>query len=132
MNIVDYIANADYLVQLSDNEGYCYAVVEALTAGVPVIVTDCPVFKELGLEDGKNCYILPFDMQNVNVNKIYNNIPKFTYTQLPDRWDEILVHAPNSWTSERNATYVVEATSAFESYNIADGQRNKIPKKGER
>lgn len=31
LDIIDYIANADYLVQLSDCEAYCYSVVESLT-----------------------------------------------------------------------------------------------------
>lgn len=31
LDIIDYIANADFLVQLSDCEAYCYSVVESLT-----------------------------------------------------------------------------------------------------
>ena len=54
LDILDYIADADYLVQLSDDESFCYSVVEALSVDTPVIVTDCPVFKELGIIDGKN------------------------------------------------------------------------------
>jgi glycosyltransferase involved in cell wall biosynthesis len=35
-NIKDYIAEADYLVQLSSEEAFCYSVVEALEIGTPV------------------------------------------------------------------------------------------------
>lgn len=47
LDISNYIANADYLVQLSDTEGYCYSVIESLCLGTPVIITDMPVMKEL-------------------------------------------------------------------------------------
>ena len=50
LDITDYIADADYLVQLSNTEGYCYAVAEALTLGTPVIVTDLPVFREMEIQ----------------------------------------------------------------------------------
>ena len=130
LDIVNFIANADYLVQLSDNEGYCYSVVEALTAGVPVIVTPCPVFDEIGIKDGKNSYILPFDMNEIDVNKIYNKIPKFEYTAKEDRWGELLINEPNKWPKEKNATYIVEATSAYEDNKIADAQLHTIPKRG--
>lgn len=131
LDIRDYIANADYLVQLSDNEGYCYSVVEALSAGVPVIVTPCPVFKELGLEDGKNCYFLPFDIEYPPVHKIYNEIPKFTYTPPKDRWNELLIPSKSTWLEERDTIYTVSATSAYEQNKISDAQLHRIPKKGE-
>ena len=47
LNITSYIKDADYLVQLSDCEAYCYSVVESLMLGKPVIVTDLPVYKEI-------------------------------------------------------------------------------------
>lgn len=84
MNIIDYIANADYLVQLSDNEGYCYSVIEALTAGVPVLITPCPVFEELQIKNKEHGYILPFDMKNLPIEDIYNHIPKVKYTPPKD------------------------------------------------
>lgn len=38
---VSYILNMfNYLVQFSDHESYCYSVVEAINAGIPVITTD--------------------------------------------------------------------------------------------
>ena len=132
LDILDYIADADYLVQLSDNEGYCYSVVEALSVGVPVLVTPCPVFDEIGLRDGVNCYKLPFDMKNIDVNKIYNKIPKFTYTPLKDSWDKILVPGPNTWPEDRDTIYEVEATSAYQEKNVTDNQLGCVPEKGRR
>ena len=127
LDILNYIANADYLVQLSDNEGYCYSVIEALTSGTPVLTTPCPVFQELGLKDGENCYILPFDMKNVDVNKIYNNIPTFKFTPPEDNWGNLLVNAPNTWLEDKDSTYLVEATSEYKERKISDNQLGKIP-----
>ena len=39
LNIRDYIAKADYTIQLSDTEAYCYTMIESLLLNVPVIVT---------------------------------------------------------------------------------------------
>lgn len=47
---------ADYLIQLSYNESYCYSVREALQIGVPCIVSDIPELRKL-IQDGKNGYI---------------------------------------------------------------------------
>lgn len=86
LNIIDYINNSDYLVQLSDCESYCYSVVESLLCSTPVIVTDCPVFKELGIENGKHGFILDFDMNDVPIKEIYKGLHKFTYTPPESKW----------------------------------------------
>lgn len=87
LNIIDYIANSDYLVQLSDSESFCYSVVESLLCSTPVIVTDCPVFKEIGIENGKHGFVVDFDMENVPIKEIYKGLPKFTYIPPKDTWD---------------------------------------------
>ena len=94
LDVIDYIANADYFVQLSNAEGYCYSVVEALSVGTPVIVTDFKVIHELGVEDGKNGWVLPMDMTSVPLDKIYKGLKRVKYTPLEDRWGELL--APGS------------------------------------
>ena len=91
LDIIDYIANADMLVQLSDDESFCYSVVEALSVGTPVIVTDCPVFKELGIKNGVNGWVCDFDMSNVDVKKVYETELKFKYEPPKDTWGEELV-----------------------------------------
>jgi hypothetical protein len=66
MNVAPFLAKADYLVQLSDSEAFCYSMVEALELGTPVITTPVDVLDEIGIEDGVNGYIVPFDM---NISK---------------------------------------------------------------
>lgn len=77
-NMSDYMAQADYGVQLSDDESFCLFVQECLKLKVPVIVTDLPVYKEVGITE-KEGYILNLDMSNLDVDKIYNKIPKVNY-----------------------------------------------------
>ncbi len=72
-----YIARADYLVQLSDQEGFGYSVAEALVNNTAVICTPFATTKELGVVDGVNGYIIPFDMK-FDVTKLLK-VPKFEY-----------------------------------------------------
>jgi hypothetical protein len=131
LDITNYIANADYLVQLSDNEGYCYSVIEALSAGTPVIVTPCPVFKELGIINGKNSYICDFEMKDVKVQDIYEKIPEFTYKAPEDLWSDLLVHESSNWEKERRTRYVVKALDTYKENKITDGVLGRIPDIGE-
>ena len=103
LDLTDQVASADYLVQLSDGEGYCFAVAEALTLGTPVIVTPCPVFEEIGVEDGKNAIVLPFGMEFIPTDRIKKGIKSFKYEPKKDRWDEILV--PGERDPEKKTLY---------------------------
>ena len=76
-DIQSYIARADYLVQLSDQEGFGYSVAEALINHTAVICTPFTTTAELGVIDGENGYVLPFDM-DYDVTKLLN-VPEFDY-----------------------------------------------------
>ena len=77
LDVREYIRKADYLVQLSDSEAFCYSIVEALIESTPVITTPLPVLEEIGVQDGANGYIVPFDM-DFDVEKLLD-IPSFKY-----------------------------------------------------
>lgn len=97
LDIADYIADADFLVQLSDTEGYSYTVLEALCMGTPVIVTPCPVYAEMKLTES-NSIILPFDMSDIPVKKIAKGLKKgFKYEPHEDRWTELLAHGEGKY-----------------------------------
>lgn len=68
------ISKADYLVQLSDTEGYSCVINESLQMQTPVILTPFPSGYEQ-IEDGVNGYRIPFDLQNIDFDSIINNIP---------------------------------------------------------
>ena len=131
LDISNYIASADYLVQLSDNEGYCYSVVEALGLGTPVIVTPCPVFNEIGVVNKKNGYILPFDMKDFSVEDIYMNIPKFYYLPFRDKWGELLTNSKSDYQNKKDKKFKVQATGAYRQLNLQDAELKRIPEAGE-
>lgn len=107
LDISGYIVGSDYLIQLSDCESFCYSVVEALMLGVPVIVTKCPVFDEIGLDDS-NSFKINFDMSDVPINDIYDKKFNFKYNPPKDDWDKFLAPGKNTWNEEKNK--IVEVT----------------------
>lgn len=68
------INQADYLVQLSDTEGFAYSVYESMQVKTPCLITPFASGKEQ-IQHGVNGYILPFDMKGINFEEIINNIP---------------------------------------------------------
>ena len=128
LDIRNNIADSDYLVQLSDTEAFCYSVLESLYLNVPVIVTPIKCFEEMGVENGKNGYIVDFDMNNIPVDDIYNNIPKFEYQSLKDEWDDKIVKVKSDY-KEEDSMVKVRALKSFE--RIKDAERNVYPKEGE-
>ena len=91
LDVLDFIANADYLVQLSDTEGYSYSIVEALSVGTPVICTAFAVAEEQGIVNGKTGFILPMDMSEIPIEAIYKGVKRFKIEPKESRYEEVLV-----------------------------------------
>lgn len=121
-NIQAYIKKADYLVQLSDAEGFCYSVLEALVNNTAVICTPFETTKELGVLDGKNGYIVPFDM-DFDVTKL-RKVPKFDYKwdnkPLIESWEKILNKKPKPKKISKDLIEV----EAVRDYTDTELQRN--------
>ena len=85
------IKNCDYLVQLSDTESFCYSAYEALQREVPVILTRFPEAYNI-VEEGQNGYLVEMDLSDLDVEKIFNEIPPAKYyidrCNLDD-WDKV-------------------------------------------
>lgn len=113
LDIIDYIASADYFVQLSNAEGYCYSVVEALSVGTPVIITDFKVSAEIGAIDGVNAIILPMDMHEIPLDRIRKGLKKFKYTPLEDRWGELLLPVPPDYDEQMKRPVTVRCRRIF-------------------
>lgn len=88
LDIIEDIAKADFLVQLSDCEAFCYSVVESLVVGTPVICTDLPVFREIGVKKD-NAIICDMNMSNIEINDIKKEY-KFKYTPPKSDWGKYL------------------------------------------
>lgn len=90
------IMAADYVVQLSDSECWSYSCLEALMAGTALICTPFPSAFEMGIKDGVNAHIIPFDM-NFDVSKLLR-VPSFGFTYdnegIRDQWIKVLGNKP--------------------------------------
>lgn len=126
LDVVDVIATADYYVQLSDAEGFCYSVVESLSVGTPVIVTDFPVAREIGVQDRVNGFILPMDMSDIPVDDIYKGLKKFKYTPPADKWDELLLPVPPDYEEQMKVPVRIMCKKQF--YDL---ERQKMVEYGE-
>ena len=124
LDIIEEIAKSDYLVQLSDCEAFGYSPVESLMVNTPVIVTDLPVFKELGIKHGENAIICDLDMNNVDIDMIKRNDLKFTYKPPKDNWGKYL-----STDKTYNPNELVEVRVLKNIYLI---EENKHCKKNEK
>ena len=89
-HLLGYVKSADYLVQLSNTESYGYSIVEALSIGTPVIVTDIPVLGELGVTDKHGIIVRRSGEDYDAVAKsVITKKHKFTYTPPADGYDKL-------------------------------------------
>ena len=86
------IRSADYLVQLSDDEAFCYSIVEALEEGTAVITTPLSVLSEIGFKEGTHGYTFGFDMEG-DIQRL-RTVPEFEYKYnnepIKKRWGNLL------------------------------------------
>lgn len=127
LDIIDYIADADFLVQLSDSEGYGYSVVESLSIkpyGTPVIVTDCPVYKELGIQNGVHGFVVDFDMKNVPIDQILKGVKKFSYNPPQDSWGDILADGESEYKKDMKTMVKIRVTKPF--FDLQQNEHKRV------
>lgn len=74
---------ADYVIQMSTSESYCYTIREAMAQGCAVIGSKIPEIEKV-VKDGENGYLLNDDLSNLDIDKLFNKVPK------PDGYKEKL------------------------------------------
>ena len=99
LDITTYMNEADFLVQLSDCEAYCFSVVENLLLSKPVIVTDLPVYKEIGLNDS-NSIKLNLDFEDIDEEKLFKQY-SFMYKPPKSEWGKYIDSNSNYNPSEK-------------------------------
>ena len=142
IDVRPYIADADYVLQLSnDMETYCYTINEALGYGVPIVTTPLTVTKELPITDNEQI-VLNWDCSNVDevARQIFEkDVKPFEYTPPEDEWHILLAEGKSNYEEEKKMRYLVEATNKYERTNNHDIELSKqkgvekyIPKEGEK
>lgn len=106
LDIHPYLAKADYTVQLSDTESYCYTIVESLALGTPIIACKWPVLEELGI-DNKYGFILDFDMNDVPIEEIYTRKFNIDFQPPADNWADFLIPGPSEYTDKNVVDAIV-------------------------
>lgn len=85
------LALADYCVQLSDTEAYCYTIRESLQQGCPVIATKFDEAKKI-IKNGKNGWLVDFGLHDLDVDKVFNT--KFEVKGYEEKvdplWEKVL------------------------------------------
>lgn len=130
LDVRSYFKKADYVVQLSDVESFCYTLAESLELGVPVLTTPLAVLPEIGFKDGVNGYCLPFDMKGIDVKKIYSNIPTFIpqqckNTEIVKKWKKYLGNSEPTKSYKKGSDLVT--IKVIEGYGDLELGRNLVP-----
>ena len=100
VDVRPYIADSDWLVQVSNNmETYCYSLNEALGYGVHVVRTPLSVAKELKIPKQAEL-VLDWDCANVDeiARKMFEPREEFKYKPPKDGWSKFLVKKPSTYT----------------------------------
>lgn len=122
LDVLDFIAAADYLVQLSDTEGYSYSIVEALSVGTPVICAEIPVAQENGVIDGKTGFILPFDMSRIPIKQICKGLKKFEYKPRESHYEQYLVKGKAQFEDDKGGNCEIRCKKRYFDIELNDYQ----------
>lgn len=125
LDIRPFIKKADYLVQLSDGEAYCYSIVEALMQNTPIITTNIKILKELGITN-EHGIIVDFDLNNFDVNDLFKEY-KFNFKAPISDWSKEMVKGRR----EVETLIFVEATDEWKKNNIVDNETGYVRIAGE-
>ena len=102
----EIVKQYDYLVQLSDTEGFPYSIYEAMQQKVAVIATDFPSIHEM-ITEGKNGFIINKNLLNFDIQKITNVpvIKSFKEKSTEKDWIKFIDMArPKKTTTEKPKT----------------------------
>lgn len=134
LDITELYKGYDYFVALSDNEGFCFSVVENLIRSIPCVVTDLPVFTELKVNE-TNSIKMNLDSSNVNsvAEQIFTKKFNFKYTAPESNWGNVLINKKSNYSykeEENMLMHKVVATKKYKELGVADAVLGFIPPEG--
>lgn len=80
---LDLLSKAEFFVSASEYEGFGISVLEAMAAGVPVIVNDIAAFRNF-VEDGKNGFIVDFAKAK-NICGVLDGIKRYNLREISEK-----------------------------------------------
>ena len=127
LDIASWIRKADYLVQLSDEEAFCYSIFEALELGTAVLTTPLGILDEFSIQDGVNGYVIPYEVDGFDCNKLLN-VPQFEYpydnTAIIKQWRKVLGNIKPKHTYKPEDLVTVTISRAYYDTEL---KRNMAP-----
>ena len=127
---MEWVADADYSVLLSESEGFPYTVYESLQVGTPCIIAPFPSGGEL-IDDGVNGYIIERDLSNLDVEKLYDKKLKFKFKEKGSEKDWIdFIGEPGEKPPKHTPTTTLNITLKAKRV-FFDKEQGKKREKGE-
>ena len=108
LDLTKEMTESSFNLITSKAEAYCLSAVESLVCGTPLICTDLPVFKEIGINE-TNSIKIDGSLQNFNPNDLLKEF-NFTYKPPKDNWDKFL---PTEKTYNPNEIITVKALHKY-------------------
>lgn len=103
------IKNINYLVSTSNYEGFGMSISEAITRGVPVISSNCPVGPNDLIQDGKNGFLYPLnDVASLHTLLEQCMHKEYTWNQ------ETIQHSLDYFSKEE---YIQRVMTSLEQFN---------------
>jgi glycosyltransferase involved in cell wall biosynthesis len=97
-NVKEFFLNSDIFILSSNREGFPYALIEAMSFGLPVVCTDTPYGPREILDDGKYGYLVPMK-DHIKMKEVMKNLLENRKTYL--KFSHLAVERSNHFTSER-------------------------------
>ena len=121
VDVRPYIADADYLVQLSNNmETFCYSINEALGYGVPIVTTPLTVLGELPVTDNE-VITLNWDCSNIDevAEQIFTKkVKPFKYTPPADSWGDFLCKGKSNYKQYIKQKVKIQAVQNYYDFEF--------------
>lgn len=110
LDVLDYVnGRYDAGIFYSKHESFGYSPLECLCLGIPVIVSDLPAYREIGIND-TNGFLIKNDFSNFDLPSIIEKLSKgmkFTYEPPKDDWDKYLVKGKSVCNQEYKKRFVL-------------------------
>jgi hypothetical protein len=104
LDVLDYVyKHYDAGVFFSKHESFGYSPMECLDLNIPVICSDLPAYREIGVKDGENGFLIKEDFSNFDLDNIIKTLSKvdegwkFHYKPPKDDWDKFLIKGKPSY-----------------------------------